>query len=252
VGISRSPERVLAPVQGRRGDFDEPATLPAAFAGLDRLLLIPSADLAPGVRGRQLSDAIDAAVKAGVGHLFLVSAAGTRQTQMPLGETYWTAEQHLIRHAPRWTILRMNYYAESMAQEIQMSAGMGALTGLGEERVAYVSRNDLAAAAAGALLSEGHAGAIYNATGPEALTGAQRAQIASAILGKPLVYAAIPEEQLRAGLEQAGLPEVIVQTMLDIKKTFVRGDFDIVTTDIQRLSGRPPKSLSDVLATALA
>ena len=48
----------------------------------------------------------------------------------------------------------MNYYAEAMAQEIQMSAGMGVLTGLGEERVAYVCRNDLAAAAASAALAQ--------------------------------------------------------------------------------------------------
>ena len=61
-------------------------------------------------------------------------------------------EQTLIRTAPRWTILRMNYYAESMADEIKMSLGTGVLAGLGDERVAYVSRDDVAAAAAGAAV----------------------------------------------------------------------------------------------------
>ena len=251
VGISRSPGKVPSPAEGRLGDFDAPQTLPAAFAGLDRLLLIPSADLGPGVRSRQLRDAIDAAVAAGVKHLFLVSVTGTRKAEAPaLAETFWTAEQHLIRTAPLWTILRMNYYAESMAQEIQMSAAMGVLTGLGEERVAYVSRDDLAAAAAGALLGEGHAGAIYNATGPAAVTGEERARTASQVLGKPLGYAVIDETQLRGGLTQAGLPEIVVNVMVDIKKNFVRGDFDVVTTDIERLSGRPPKSLRDVFTAA--
>ena len=251
VGISRSPGKIPSPAVGRPGDFDAPQTLPAAFAGLDRLLLIPSADLAPGVRGRQLRGAIDAAVAAGVKHLFLVSAAGTRKAEAPtLAETFWTAEQHLIRTAPLWTILRMNYFAESMAQEIQMSAAMGVLTGLGEERVAYVSRDDLAAAAAGALLGDGHAGAIYNATGPAAVTGEERARTASQVLGKPLGFAVIDEAQLRGGLTQAGLPEIVVDVMADIKKNFVRGDFDVVTSDIERLSGRPPKSLREILAAA--
>jgi len=250
VGISRSPDKVPSPAQGRPGDFDAPQTLRAAFAGLDRLLLIPSADLGPGVRGRQLRGAIDAAVDAGVKHLFLMSAAGTRKTEAPaLSEAFWTAEQHLIRTAPLWTILRMNYYAESMAQEIQMSAAMGVLAGLGEERVAYVSRDDLAAAAAGALLGEGHAGAIYNGTGPAAVTGEERAQTASQVLGKPLGYAVIDETRLRGGLSQAGLPEIVVNVMVDIKKNFVRGDFDVVTTDIERLSGRPPKSFRAILAS---
>ena len=253
VGISRSPDKVRSPAKGRLGDFDAPQTLPAAFAGLDRLLLIPSADLAPGVRGRQLRGAIDAAVAAGVQHLFLVSVAGTRKAEAPaLAETFWTAEQHLIRTAPRWTILRMNYFAESMAQEIQMSAAMGVLTGLGEERVAYVSRDDLAAAAAGALLGEGHAGAIYNGTGPAVVSGEERARTASQVLGKPLGYVVIDEAQLRGGLTQAGLPEIVVDVMADIKKNFVRGDFDVLTTDIERLSGRSPKSLREILAAAVA
>lgn len=251
VGISRSPEKVRSPAEGRQGDFDAPQTLGAAFTGLDRLLLIPSADLRPGVRGRQLQNAIDAAVEAGVKHLVLISAAGTRKAEAPaLAETFWTAEQYLIRKAPLWTILRMNYYAESMAQEIQMSAGTGALTGLGEERVAYVSRSDLAAAAAGVLLGEGHAGAIYNGTGPAVVTGAERAQMASEVLGKPLGYTVITQEQLRGGLTQAGLPEIVVDVMLDIKKAFVRGDFDVVTSDIERLSGRAPKSLREILAAS--
>ena len=71
----------------------------------------------------------------------------------------------------------MNYYAESMAEEIQMSLGMNLLTGLGDERVAYVSREDLAAAAAGALLGDGHAGAIYNGTGPAVVSGLEKAAL---------------------------------------------------------------------------
>lgn len=252
VGISRSPDRLQDSVEGRRGDFDAPETLASAFHGLDRLLLIPSADLRPGVRGRQMKAAIGAANRAGVKHLVLMSAAGTRHAVEPaLGEAYWTAEQQLIRTAASWTILRMNYYAEAMAQEVQMSAGMGVLAGLGEERVAYVSREDVAAAAAGILLGEGHAGAIYNATGPSVLTGQEVARVSSELLGKPISFAAVPAEQLRGGLTQAGLPEVVIHAILDIKSTFVRGDFDVLTTDVQRLSGRQPKAFRDVLAAML-
>jgi hypothetical protein len=71
------------------------------------------------------SAAIDAAKQAGVSHVVLMSAAGTREApDHSIGGAYWTGEQHLIKTAPHWTILRMNYYAESMAEEIQMSLGM--------------------------------------------------------------------------------------------------------------------------------
>jgi NAD(P)H dehydrogenase (quinone) len=253
VAISRTPENARGSVEGRKGDYDQPETLASAYAGLDRLVLIPSADLQPGIRGKQLKDAIAAAVKAGVSHIFLLSAAGTRQAAVPaLGESYWSGEQELIKSAPNWTILRMNYYAESMVDEIMMSPDRGVVAGLGDDRVAYVSRNDVAAATAGATLSEGHAGAIYNLTGPAVIPGQELAAIASEALGKPLSAMIITEDQLRGALGQAGLPDFVVNAIIDIKKTFVAGYFDVLTTDVARLSGRAPKSFKDVLTAAKA
>ncbi|WP_106797327.1 SDR family oxidoreductase [Rhizobium sp. H4] len=249
VAISRSPEKAGSGVEARKGDYDQPETLQDAYAVLDRLVLIPSADLRPGVRGAQLKSAIDVAVKSGVQHIVLVSAAGTREAAIPaLGESYWTAEQHLIKSAPHWTILRMNYFAQSMIDEVMMSQSQGMLAGLGEDRVAYVSRNDVAAATAGAVLGEGHAGAIYNLTGPDALTGHDVAAVASEALGKAIVFASITEEQLRGGLGQAGLPDLVVNAITDIKKTFVEGHFDVLTHDVERLSGRAPVSFRNVFA----
>lgn len=252
VGVSRSPEAVAATVEARFGDYDKVDSLVQAYAGLDRLLIIPSAELAPGVRGTQLRTAIEAARQAGVPHVFLMSAAGTHEESAPsLGEAYWVGEQALISAAPRWTILRMNYYAESMADEIKMSLGNGVLVGLGDERVAYVSRDDIAAAVAGALLSEGHVGATYNLTGLACVTGSERAAIVSEITGPPVAYVTITVDQLRAGLAQANLPEPIIDAMSEIKTSFIKGKFDIVTGDVARLSGLSPKSLRDVLAAEL-
>jgi NAD(P)H dehydrogenase (quinone) len=251
--MSRSPESVPAFVEGRRADYDQPASLVSAYQGIDRLLIIPSADLRPGVRGNQLKAAIDAAQQAGVSHVVLMSAAGTKESSgSTIGDTYWTGEQHLIKTARHWTILRMNYYAESMAEEIQMSLGHNLLTGLGDERVAYVSREDVAAAAAGVLLGHGHEGAIYNATGSTTVSGPERAAIVSEIVGKPVSFAVITEDQLRAGLSQAGVPELVIGAIAEIKGTFVHGHFDILTTDIERLSGRYPKSFREVLAATLS
>ncbi|MGF6975559.1 NAD(P)H dehydrogenase (quinone) [Paraburkholderia sp. JPY465] len=252
VGISRTPSAIPAPAEGREGDYDRPDSLVRAYQGLDRLLIIPSADLRPGVRGRQLKAAIDAAGQAGVAHVVLVSAAGTKEAAEPsIGAPYWDGEQHLIRTAPRWTILRMNYYAESMADEIKSSLGSGVLAGLGPERVAYVSRDDVAAAAAGILTSEGHAGAIYHATGSAVVTGEERAVLVSELTGSPVGFVVLTQEQLAGGLAQAGLPEPVVSVVLDIKRNFVAGAFDIVTGDVERLAGRPSTPLRDVLAAAL-
>src|SRR5882672_12178825 len=214
------------------------------------LVIIPA--LEPGKRAAHNVAAIDAAVRAGVKHIVFMSAAGARQDEEPaLSASYWRGEQHLIATAPAWTILRMNFYAEGLVQQAQASLDQGVLTGLAENRVAFVARDDVAAAAAGILIGDGHAGAIYNATGPERLSGAQRAALVAEITGRPLAFLAITEKQLRAGLMQAGLPAGVVNTVISIQASFAAGAFDIVTGDVERLGGRPPKPLRDVLAGAL-
>jgi NAD(P)H dehydrogenase (quinone) len=118
--------------------------------------------------------------------------------------------------------------------------------------VAFVSREDVAAAAAGILTSEGHTGAIYNATGPESLTGAERAALVAEASGQPFSFVVLPEPVLRQGLEGAGLPAAIVGTILSIQEKFVQGGFDVVTGDVERLAGRKPSALRDLLAGAFS
>ncbi|QUT04615.1 NAD(P)H-binding protein [Sphingobium phenoxybenzoativorans] len=252
VGISRTPDAVPSPAEPRSGDQDAPQSLVSAYAGLDRLILIPGPDLMPGVRARQIVAAIDAAIAADVGHIFLLSAAGTREKSEPaIGAAYWIAEQHLIRQARnKWTILRMNFFSETLVEEARMGLGMGMLAGLAENRVSYVSRNDVGAAIAGALTSEGHSGAIYNLTGPVALTGAERVEILAAAAGKPLAFMAMPEDMLRGGMESAGVPGFIIDAVVSMQHSFVDGAYDIVTGDIEKLSGKSPTPLAAAIAGA--
>src|ERR1700736_3751224 len=250
VAITRTPETVSGPARGRFGDYNRREGLAAAYAGLDRLLIITTVD--PVKRGAQNVAAIDAAVRAGVKHIVFMSAAGTRQEEEPaLGASYWRGEQHLIATAPAWTILRMNFYHEAFVQLAQAALRQGVLAGLAENRAAFVAREDVAAAAAGILIGDGHAGAIYSATGPERVSGAERAAIISEITGKPVAFRVITDEQLRAGLTQAGLPAGAINIVVGLQAIFAAGAFDIVTGDVERLGGRPPKLFRDVLAAAL-
>src|SRR5450432_4618910 len=252
VAISRTPDTVSGRAQGRFGDYDRPESLKEAYAGLDRLLIITTVAPEPGKRGAQNVAAIDAAVNAGVKHIVFMSAVGTRQEEEPArGASYWRGEQHLIATAPAWTILRINFYAEAFVQLAQAALNQGVLAGLAENRAAFVARDDVAAAAAGILIGDGHAGAIYNATGPERLSGAERAELIAEITGRPLVFRVITEGELRAGLTRAGLPAAAVNTVISIQASFAAGAFDIMTGDVERLGDRQPKPLRDVLERAL-
>ena len=250
VAITRSPEKIVIDgVEARFGDYDQPSSLIEAYKGLDRLLLIPSSEVKPGRRSEQFIAAIDAAVEAGVPHIVLISSTGARNTEKSnIAYDYFVSEQHLMRKASKWSILRMNYYSEYFIMDAQMSLAHGVLSGLTESKVAFVSRDDIAAAAAGLLLGDDHEGAIYNGTGPESLTGAQRAELIAKASGKPLSFITVPVETLQDQLQQVGLPAEIINLVVSSQQNFSNGDYDIVTGDIEKLSGRPARSLESILS----
>lgn len=250
VAISRTPktDRTYA---GRLGDYDQSETLVAAYQGLDRLLLIPGADLRPGIRSRQMLAAVDAAAQAEVGHVFLLSATGTqREGESAVGAAYWHSEQALIKSAiPAWTILRMSYFSETLVEEVRMSLTAGGLAMLEDSRVSFVSRGDVAKAAAAALTSEGHEGAIYQLTGSEALRGEAVCRLVAQQIQRPFALNVMPAEVLRAGLLKAGLPDVVADAVVSMKARQARGAYDIVSGDIVRLTGGTPCSLAEILAS---
>lgn len=253
VGISRSPQTVQRADEARFGDYDAPDKLQEAYAGLDRLLIIPTINMGYGVRARQLVRAIDAARIAGVGHIVLMSDVGTCEESEPhVGAASWASEQHLIKSATSWTILRANYFMESYAQEALLWQSVGRLAELGESRIGFVSRDDVAAAAAGILVGTGHCGAIYNATGAEALSVAERAAIISKITGKSIEIVEVSSEEIRHDLQAAGFPEEYIGIVLDIKRKTSESGYDIVTGDVERLSGQRPTSLHDVMTNYVA
>ena len=255
VAISRTPEAIAAStmLERRLGDYDRPDILRDAFAGLDRLLLIPSPDLRPGVIPKQIAVAIDKAIASGVGHIVLMSGSGTRHASGYAD--HWTGEQHLLRRdAAAWTIARLNFFAETFADLARMSLGMGMLPGFSENRVAFLAKADAAAALAGVLLAEEQAGQTHNLSGRTAVSGAERAALISELTGQPLAFAIVDETRFRTGLAQAAMPDFLIDGFAAMQRAFSQGAYDIVTGDVARLAGRPPRplraALADVFVTA--
>jgi NAD(P)H dehydrogenase (quinone) len=197
--------------------------------------------------------AIDKAIEAGVRHITYVSAVGTRFAELPhVWESYFVPEQALMRSASQWSILRMAFYAESFLDRAKMSLAQGVHASSSSAPVNFVSRADVAAAAAGLIVTEGHHGAIYNATGPETLDGAARAAVVAKVTGKPFAFVQVSLEQLLAGLKAAGLPSAVIDAVASVEDMWAKGAFDITTGDVARLAGRAPRRLFDVANEYLA
>lgn len=256
VAVTRSPEKLASiasqGVNVRAGDFNDEEGLRKALSGVERLLIIPGSDLTPNVRPAQHQKAIHAAISAAVSHIIYVSSAGARPGPSDgIMETHFATEQALITSGAPWTLLRMSIYAEMLMDGARQALSTSTYAALPGAPAAYIVRDDLAAAAAGALTTNGHEGVTYQVSGPASLGASQIAEILSRVGRKSVQYSPITVEQLESGLAGFGLPAGIVSAISRFQQALQAGAFDVVTGDAARLSGREPESVESFLGRSL-
>ena len=232
----------------RYGDFDDPASLRDAFAGGRRMLLI-STD-AVGRRVRQHRAAIDAAATAGVGHVVFTSIVNPVASN-PIGANAWEqgkTEEMLHRSGLAWTVLRFGSFAELQLPPAATAAINGRLvTNMGDGRIVPISRRDCAEAAAITLTTEGHTGQTYEITGPRALSAGDLAELYGDVSGQPVKLVNLGDTMLNWLLVGVGTPLSSALAITAFGRACRRGYFDVVDPAFERLTGRPPVAVRDVL-----
>jgi NAD(P)H dehydrogenase (quinone) len=232
----------------RQADFDDEASLVAAFAGVDRLLLI-STD-AIGRRVPQHQAAVRAAVKAGVKHLVYTSMPNPGvESPVTIAPDHRLTEEAITATSLGLTILRNNLYTDLLLQSLPHAVATGDLvTATGTGAIAYVTREDCARAAAAALASSEAGRVTLDITGPVAVTLAEVAAIAAEITGRAIKHVAVDGPSLKAGLLGAGLPAVVADLLVGFDLTAAKGDLATASKAVLDLTGRAPSSVAEFLA----
>lgn len=247
---SRDPHK-LADLAGRgfrtvRADFDDAASLDTAFAGADTVLII-SGDAPNDVRIRQHRTAIDAAKKAGVGRVVYTSFTNPSEKSLfPFAAIHADTEAYLKASGVPFTILRNNQYAENLTNGLAHAKQTGVLAQPGATgKVAFIARADVAAAIAGALTQDGHAGKTYEITGPEAADLFQIAAALSEGLGKPVQAVDADPKDFEKLFTSMGMPPFVMQALLGIFAAAAAGEMAAVSQDAAKLAGRPIEKVTD-------
>jgi len=89
-------------------------------------------------------------------------------------------------------------------------------------------------------------------TGSEAITMSGVADIASGVTRRPIRRVVVPDDEFRAGMIAAGAPEATADLALGMFRAGRRGEFAPADPTLNRLIGRKPVPLRDVLKDALA
>jgi NAD(P)H dehydrogenase (quinone) len=237
----------------RYGDFDDPASLRDAFAGGGRMLLISTDDV--GRRVQQHRAAIDAAATAGVRHVVFTSIVNPVAGN-PIGANAWEqgkTEGMLQRSGLAWTVLRFGSFAELVLPPAATAVqNRRLITNNGNGRIVPVSRRDCAEAAAITLTTDGHTGQTYEITGPQALSPSDLAELYADLSGQPVKVVQVSDTMLTSVLIGIGTPMPIARGITAFGRAVRHGYFDVIDPAFERLAGRPPTALRDVLVAQRA
>jgi NAD(P)H dehydrogenase (quinone) len=257
--VSRTPNTEALQAYARRGasvrfgDFTRPESLEAAYAGGTKMLLI-SINGGGGQRPELHQVAIEAAKAAGVKLIAYTSYVNAdRYASSIIAGDHRRTERILEESGVSWVFLRNQIYANGLVdQAVQIVRDGKLVTGTPDARVAYVTREDCAAAAAAVLATPGHENRAYNITGPDAVGPRELVALASELSGKRVELMAFDEAGYTKYLADSGMGEQAIRSTLsfaaELDSPFLREP----STAVADLTGRPATSVRMLLAANVA
>jgi NAD(P)H dehydrogenase (quinone) len=233
-----------------RADYDDAASLEAAFAGVDTLLLVSGSEV--GQRVPQHTRAVKAAAAAGVGRVVYTSAPHADTADYLLAQEHRATEAVLAASGLPTTVLRNGWYLENYTENAAPALATGQVFGAaGEGRISAAARRDFAEAAAVALLDDSLAGQALELGGDESFTMAEYAAALGEAAGREITYVDVPAEGYAASLAEHGVPTAMAEVLADTDQAISRGEMLEESGTLARLIGRPTTPLADAVRASV-
>ena len=243
-------------VETRVADFNS-QDLSKAFEGADTMILISMPFVGPKRRAAQKT-ALDAAVKAGVNRLVYTSIVGAGEKDIDTYEVndhVWF-EAYVKQQPIHYLFMRDSQYAEAMVSNYvnaYENTGNVLANNMGQGKMAFISRDDCALAAACAAMSDWQ-DRVVDVNGPELLTIGEYIDIANQVTGHNVKYVEISDQEQYDFFDSIGVPrtteEMWAQTatnfpfcsdgMVTFGRAIRLGQMSTFTDDFEKLTGQKP------------
>ncbi|MFV0490164.1 MAG: hypothetical protein ACK5NL_23670, partial [Vibrio fluvialis] len=207
-----------------------------------------------GQRVPQHRNAIDAAVRAGVGHILYTSSVNpVEESPVAVNDDHRQTELALAASGIPFTALRNALYVDLQVPDALAAAATGKfVTNQGKGRFAPVSRADCAAAAAGALVTEDPLDRTYDVTGPELIDAATQAELFGRLAGIDVEVVDIDDEAFAANAVEHGVPAEMAPALTSFGTGIRQGYLESVTDAVEKLAGRPAAGFQESLEPMVA
>lgn len=226
-------------------DWNDQSTWPAVLQRIDAVYIAYYPDLAFPGAAPAIHALSSLAVQQGVRRIVLLSGRNEEEA--------WPSEDAVRDSGAEWTILRASWLSQNFSEHFLLDpvlSGVIALPG-GDTAEPFVDAEDVADVAVAALTSPGHAGKLYELTGPRALTfGEAAAEIATAS-GRAVRYIPITAAEYAAEASQY-MPADEAAAMADLFAKVLDGRNSRPTSGVQDALGRPPADFAEYAKRAAA
>jgi len=251
VALVRNPYRVrdltARGVHVRRADYSIPETLEWSLAGVDRLLLVSSSEIAKRLSHHR--NVITAAKRARVRLLAYTSILHADTSRLLLAVEHRATEAEIRSSRIPFVFLRNGWYIENYTENLAGPLARGVFYGAaGDGRIAAATRADYAEAAVSVLTREEHENRAYELAGDRSFSMVELAAKISTWAGRLVGYSNLPAKEYRELLLLARMPALVAEAMVDADLGIARGELDGSNRDLHNLIGRDTQILDDVLA----
>ena len=227
-------------------DWENQATWADALQNVKSAYITYYPDLAVPGAAEAIRAFCELAVKKGVQHLVLLSGRGEEEAKH--------CEDIVKSAGPAWTILRSSWFSQNFNEGFMRDfvlAGHIALP-VGAVREPFVDVEDIADVAVAALTESGHAGQLYELTGPRLLTFVEAANEIARATGLSIKYTQIPQQAFVTALSEQKVPAEAIGLLEYLFTTVLDGRNEQITDGVQRALGKQPRDFSAYVHKAAA
>lgn len=220
-------------------DWVDRQTWLPAIQGMRAAYITYHPDLAvPGA-----ADAIGAfshlAVANGLSRLVLLSGRGETEAQ--------DAEQALIASGADWTVVRAAWFAQNFSENFLAEGVVSGNVAFAADTVRepFIDADDIADVVTAALTEHGHAGEIYEVTGPRLLTFAEAVSEIAAATGRTIQYTPLSVDEFVLSLQEAGVPNEYIDLLHILTRDVLDGRNQTLSDGVRQALGREPRDFKD-------
>jgi len=227
-------------------DWEDEATWAPALRDVGAVYVTYYPDLAAPGAANAVRSFAELAVESGVRRLVLLSGRGEEEARR--------AELAVQGVDAEWTIVRSSFFSQNFSESFFLEPILGGELALPVDGVAepFVDAEDIADVAVAALTEDGHAGQLYELTGPRLLTFAEAVEEISLASGREIRYVPVSVEQFASALSRDRVPSEVVELLTYLFTEVLDGRNARLTDGVRRALGRKPSDFADYAREAAA